>query len=179
MVGVQPFRYALVTNATTTTYAVLVVTTTEPTGTGVFDMGLVANGVGDLTQVPSYIELVPYGVGADTKTFNMRVTGFNATNDATKIYVPQLITEITCTLSGVITGTPLIASALMVDTIVVNKGPIDNGVWRSFTSPANDTAASLILHTRGCRYLTFDFDIDAGGGSAVTNANCLWRPFDF
>lgn len=166
------FRKALATNATSTSFTAQNATTTEPTGVGVFDLGGLPYG--NPVFVPTCLQLVPFGTAADNKTFDMRLWGFSPTSDSTPIYIPQLLLDISVTLCA-ITATPIAANTFLADTIVVNKGPADNAEWRSLISNANDTVASVLIHTRGCRYIKFDFDADAGA-AASTDCNCLWRP---
>lgn len=178
-VSALTFRPALATNATGTTYTVRNTTTTEPSGAGVFDLFDIAVGVGGRGTIPEWLQLVPFGTAADNKTFAMRLTGYNATIPTASlaaIYIPQLLLDISVTLCG-ITATDIAASTFLADTIAVNSGGSDGGGFRSLINAVTnsaDTPASVLVHTRGCRYIRFDFDADAGA-SASTDCNCLWR----
>lgn len=176
-----PFRKALATNATSTAFTAQNASTTAPSGVGVFDLCAPDLGIGTAASVSqrltSFLQLVPFGTAADNKTFDMRLWGFNPTTDSTPIYIPQLLLDISVTLCA-ITATPIAANTFLADTITVNKGPADNAEWRSLISNANDTVASVLIHTRGCRYIKFDFDADAGA-AASTDCNCLWRPTEY
>lgn len=177
-VSIQPFKYALATNATGTTFADLNATTTEPSGSGIFDLLSIANGVGLGAQVPEYLQLIPFGKNADNETFDMRLYGYNATERTASlapIYIPQLLLDLSVVLCAR-TFTDHAADTFLADTLTVNDGGADNGLWQRITDCQEDMVASVIVHTRACRYIRFDFDADAGG-SASASANCLWRPF--
>ena len=70
--------------------------------------------------------------------------------------------------------TAIAADTLMVDTIVVTKGPAESGPFRLVVSPADDTQASYAMHLRGTRYIEFDFDSTAAGAVSM---NAYWRLF--
>ena len=117
------FRKALTTNSTATAFTQKEPTTTEPSGDGIWDLQADSTAVGQGIMVPSYLQLVPYAVGAGTNdTFDMRVIGWNPTNDDTTIYIPQLLLDVTVTL-GTATGndgTAIVDSGLMPLSIAVN-----------------------------------------------------------
>lgn len=174
-----PFRSVFATNATTTSFTVQDGTSTEPSGAGVLDLLSASLGVGTGVHVPTYLQLVPFIIGADNDTAGLKIYGYSPTVPAdlvtdTTLYVPQLLAHLTLT-AGARTFSDHTAAAFFADTIVVTKGSADNAEWLSVISPADDSVASIILNTRGCRYIKFDVDLLV----TPTAANCLWRPCDF
>ena len=169
-----PFRYAQAANSTSTAFTDFNATSTEPSGTGIFD--LTAVPYGNNNSVPTWLQLVPFGAGSDDQTFDMRVYGYTETVPAdlvtdTKLYIPQLLLDISCTMCAR-TFSDHAASTFLVDTITVNDGAADNG-WRSLIDCQENMAASVVIHSRGCRFLRFDFDM-----TGATSGNCLWRGFE-
>jgi hypothetical protein len=167
-------RAALATNSTSTGFTAQNATTTEPSGVGVFDMLDTNNGFNG-RGVPEYLKLIPFGRDGADDTFDMRVYGWDATDAATPVYIPQLLVDVSVVLSA-ITFTPHAAGTVLADAITVNDGSADNGPWQSIISPSEDLVASIIIPTRGCRYISFDWDL-AGGAEAVS-MNCLFQPLD-
>lgn len=170
---VQQFQKAASANLTSSTFTPSsggkLPTTTKPSGSKVFDLRAGSLGLHIGWSVSKYLQLIPYGVGSDTNTFSMRIWGWSQTNDATEIWVPQLLIEVSCAIS---TGTDfanITAGNYCVDTITVVAGD----AAASIISPANDTPGSLLLHLRGCELFEFDFDM-----TGATSANCLWRVMD-
>lgn len=181
MVTTRPFRYALATNSTSTGFTAYNSTTTEPTGTGVIDLGGETLSVGNREMVPKYLQLIPFGTDGNNDTFDMRVYGYNPTiaNSALvstgKIYIPQLLLDVSVVL-GARTFSDHAADTFLADTLTVNDGAADNAEWRSLIDCQEDMVASVLIHTRGCRYIRFDFDLV--GAQEATSMNCLWRPMD-
>lgn len=179
MANALPFRYAFATNATSTSFTDLNGTSTVPSGNGVVDLLSESLGVGAGIFVPSYLQLVPFIVGADDHTAGLKIYGYTPTIPTdlvtdTALYVPQLLAHLTLTACAR-TFSDHTASAFFCDTIVVTKGPADNGQWLSVISPADNTVASIMLNTRGCRYIKFDVDLLV----TPTSVNCLYRPVEF
>lgn len=189
-VQVGHLRYALAAtalvtgNSTSADFTALTATTTAPSGAGVVDLGAVP--FGSPAYVPSYVLLMPFGVGAANTTFSMRLQGYSLTLPTTGllepvatgvIYIPQLLVEVAVTLSAN-TFTDYGTTTALADvlTIAAGAGAADNGSWRSLVSAdiVVNTPGSIIVHTRGCRYLKWDWDL-----GTATSMNCLWRPFDF
>lgn len=169
----KPFQYALATNSTSTGFTAQNSTTIKPTGAGVIDLADPKYGFGG--SVPDFLQIVPFGRAANNKTFDFRLYGYNPTDEATPIYVPQLLLDVSVVLSA-ITFSDHAASTFFADTLTVNKGAADNGDFRSLINTANDTVASLIVATRGCRFLKFDWDL--AGSDEATDMNALWRGLD-
>lgn len=166
------FRSALTTSSTSTSFTAQVLTTTEPSGDGVFDLLSPALGWGGGSYVPNWLQLVPYGTNGDNDTFDFRVWGYSEGPSST--YVPQLLLDVSVVL-GAATATPLAANTFLADTVTINDGAID-GVFRNHVDAQEDLVASIIVHTKGCRYIKFDWDL-AGAQEGVT-MNCLVRPVD-
>lgn len=175
MAHCHKWRKALSTNSTSTGFTAQVTTTTEPTGAGVFNLLDSAVGWGGGYNVPSYFTLIPFGVDGNNDTFDFRVWGYTPTNDTTKIYIPQLLIDVSVIL-GAATATDIAANTFLADTLTVNDGAADNGPWRVIIDAQEDLVASLTFCTLGNQYLKFDWDL-AGGQEAVS-MNCLIRPLE-
>jgi hypothetical protein len=168
-VSAHPLRRALVDNTANTTFPTTIPTATEPSGAGVFDLLSAELGLGSAIFVPAHVQIVPFAEATDDQTFDMRLWGWSKVA-ATALYVPQLIVELAVTL-GTNDGTAIDTDVLMADTIAVTDGPADNAEWRSLIGDPANLVASIIVHTRGCRYLSFEFDV-----GTATKANCHFRP---
>lgn len=167
------FRKALSAITANTTYSAKVPTTTKPAtsatlGQAIIDLFDPAYGLSPNTFVPKYIHLVPYGSDANNETINMRLYGWTRTNDATPVWVPQLLLDLAMTL-GNISATALEAGCFMVDTITLTSAPDE----ATEISPTNELPGNILTHIRGCELLEIEFDVGTGAG-----ANCLWRVMD-
>ena len=180
----NPFRYALAASSVASAYTVRNSTPTEPSGAGIFD--LLKEGLGVVGRaresIPTYLQLVPFGSDANNETIGLQVFGWTPTVPTaglvttTPIYIPQHIATLGLTLCAR-TFSDYAANYFLVDTLSVVKGPADNGIWSSMLDTAggsNEAVGSMIIHTRGCRYISFDPIVVTGAA-----ANCLWRPFEF
>lgn len=175
------FRKAMSTDATTAlfgSFTAKIPTLTEPThntltlgssANGKYNLFDTVLGIATVNSMPRYIQLMPYGVGANNNTFDMRLWGWSVTMDTVPVYIPQLLLELNVTL-GNIDGTVIAANAFLADTIAIAKGDTTSPI----ISPANDTPASVLAHCRGCRYLEWDFD----STSSSPAMNCWWRMMD-
>lgn len=174
-----PFRSVRASNLTGVSAlpACPVPTTTKPSGAGIIDLFDGDYGLATNTYMPKFVQLQPYGTDANDEQFEMRVLGWSKTagdigNITAESWVPQLLVKVTVTMGNIaaaIYGT----NHFLADTIVVDKGDGDASV----ISPADDTPASILLHTRGCELLQFDFSLTTALTEGVA-ANCLWRAFD-
>lgn len=174
MLTVNPFRRALTTDSTSTAFTAKIPKTTEPVtslASGVYDLldGTLGLHLGQAAS--RFLELVPFGTNANNNTFNMRVWGWSKFVAATPLYIPTLLLELNIVL-GSIDASAIAASTFLADTITISKGDTNAPV----ISPGNDTPASIAVHTRGCRYLEFDWDL--AGASEATSMNAFWRLFD-
>lgn len=165
-----PFKKVLSANSTATSFTDQNATTTKPSGDAVIDLLDSANGWGGGHKVPTHVLLVPYGTDADTETFDMRMYGWSKTEDATPVWVPMLLTDISVTLTAR-TATAFGANTFLADTITVNDGWPATSIWAAVISTAEDMASGAVIHTLGCQLLTFDFDMILAAGG-----NCLVRP---
>lgn len=165
-----PFKHVLSTSSSSTAFTDQNATTTEPSGDAVIDLLARSNGWGGGHKVPTHLLLLPYGTDADTETFDVRVYGYNKTEDATPVYVPILLVDFSVALTAR-TATAFGANTFLADTITVNDGWPASSVWASVMSSAEDMSSGLIIHTLGCQYIKFDFDM-----ILAATGNCLVRP---
>ena len=168
-----PLRRALATNSTSTGFTAKIPTATEPSGTGVHDLMSADMGYGRGTYTPKYIELIPFCTDGDNDTFSMRLYGWTKVY-ATALWIPRVIADLAVVV-GNISGTAIAANTVMADTITVTKGP-PAGAFQDLINTANDTPASIILHTRGCDIIEFDFDL--AGAQEGVSMNAYWRLLD-
>lgn len=164
-----PLRAARSSNSTSTSFTAKTPTATEPSGTGIFD--LTDTPYGSAGQVASYIEIIPFATDGNNDTGDLRLWGWSEVAN-TALYIPRLLAEINV-VYGNISATAIAANTVMADTLTLADGAAD-GTFTSIISPANDTTASILVHTRGCRWIEFDFDL-AGAQEAVSQ-NAYWRP---
>ncbi len=180
MLTINPLRKAITSNSTSTGFTAKIPTTTAlvttiasgSSATGKYDLLDTALGFTHLADHTSrFLQIIPFATDGENDTFSMRVWGWDKTNDTTPVYVPQLLAQFAVTL-GSISGTAVAANTVMADTIVLTYGDSTTPL----VSPANDLSASVILHTRGCRYIEFDWDLS--GAQEAVSMNAFWRPFD-
>lgn len=167
-----PFQTALATASTATSFAALIPTATEPSGAGVFDLASESLGLGGNTYVPSHLQLLPFGTNGNNDTFDFRLYGWSKVAGST-LYIPQLLIDVSVIL-GNIDGSAIGTNVFLADTLTVNDGPADSSIWRSLIDCQEDLPASVVVHTRGCRWIQFDWDL--AGGQEAASMNCYWRP---
>jgi len=178
MLAVSPFQYALATNSTSTGFTNFNVATTEPSGAGIIKFN--SYGIGNSENVPKYVQLIPFGTDGSNDTFDMRVYGYSPTlaNSGlvtkTAMWIPQLLLDVSVVL-GARTFSGHADNTVLADTLTVNGGPADNAEWRSLIDCQEDLVASVLVHTRGCPIICFDWDLS--GGQEAVSMNCLWRAF--
>lgn len=154
---------ALTTSSTATAFTAQIPTTTEPSGTGKFDLtDYMING-----RMPTHIRVFPFGTDAANETFDFRIWGWNASEDG--VYIPTLLIDVSAIL-GDIDAAAIATNTKMADTLTVNDGPADNGPWRSVVDAQEELVASVTVSTLGCRYISFDWD---STGTASQNAYWL------
>ena len=119
-------------------------------------------------KAPDYLNLLPICKDGSNDTFDFRLYGLAIDNDS--IYVPELLIDV----SVVIGAQTLSTGVYLADTITINDGAADNGPWSSKIDAQEDLVATILVHTRGNRWVYFDWDL-AGGQEAVS-MNCLYRP---
>jgi hypothetical protein len=168
-----PLRLARSTNSTATSFTAKIPVAVEPSGAGVHDLMSADMGYGRGTYTPKYIEIIPFATDGDNDTFSMRLYGWTKVY-ATALWIPRVIADLAVVV-GSISGTAIAANTVMADTITVTKGPAA-GAFQDLINTANDTPASIILHTRGCDILEFDFDL--AGAQEGVSMNAYWRLLD-
>ena len=177
---------ARVTNSTDASYPTRTLTVTEPTGIGnsaaqatasaVFDLSRGQGAAGGNTQYNRAI-IVPFGTGADTNTFLMRVIGWYSAKNRTggddpntRIWVPLQLAAATCTLSvqvGV-AGKVQIETERTCDTIAVVGTTANQGVSVDYVSGANDLTQHIVVDLKGAQKLELIFD--RNGSATACNA---------
>lgn len=170
----RPFQKAKSTNATDSSFPSKVPVHAEPTNDGVHDLGIGGGG-----EVPSDAVIIPYSVGSENDTFNMRVIGWRRlSHGATLLWIPSILADLACTL-GAQTGvaaTAVVATELFCDAITITTEPvITSDVTNSGTSarfsPANDLIAWVSVPLYGSEKIEFTFDMATGD---PTSANALF-----
>lgn len=160
------FRRALTANSTDTSFASKVATLTEPSGSGVLDMG--AGGA----LAPNGVLVVPYGAGNDDTTFAMRIIGWrsiteHSSNQKITEWIPIILVELACTLSTAVGATGgVIGGGRMADTLSLVTGNDDISI--DFVSPTGNVAAHAVVDVKGCEKIEFSFDM-----TGATSGNCL------
>lgn len=151
------FSRALVSNSVATEFASKIPTLTEPTGAGV--ISLPSSGG------PKFVLITPFGTDAANETFDMRVVGWSYSSDG--VWIPFIMIQVAVVLgAAAVSG---LTNHFLADTITFTAGDDEAKI----ISPANDTVAHLLLHTRGFKELDYDFDL----GTAAA-ANAYYRPMD-
>lgn len=156
--------FALSANATASSFASRVPTATQPVTVAVTSVVL--------AEPWSYLlNIMPFGVGTDGTTFSIRFIGWRQINDPTlavpRLWIPQPICELSCTLStpqlGVATS-PVVATEFFCDAISVV-----NGIAVVPTTAA-DTAARAIIDITGYQLIEATFDM-----TGATSGNFLYE----
>jgi len=162
------YEKAYATNATNGSFAARADSVTEPSaGSGVIDLRPSTK----LPVVPTWVSILVYGTGDANDTMNVRVYGIKQIASLSWTHVPLL--EVVATLgtkTGVAAG-GVLDTELYADTLVAAStsfGSADNSF--RIISPADNSAARILLDTEGFQYLRIDFDMDTG---APTGGNAL------
>lgn len=137
-------------------------TATQPTGAGV---------VGDpvVQGAPQWIQVIPFGDGADDSTFDLRVIGWKVSDLG--LWVPTILAQAACTLStavGVDTY-EVTSSQRFADTISLTQVRAD--VDSKLSSPTGNLVASFQVETRGCAFIEVTFNLGTATGA---NALVSW-----
>lgn len=137
-------------------------TATQPSGDGV---------VGDpiVQGAPEYIQVIPFGDGADDSTFDLRVIGWKVSDLG--LWVPTILAQAACTLStavGVNTYEAT-ASQRFADTISLTQVRAD--VDSKASSPTGNLIASFQVETRGYQFIEVTFNLGTATGA---NALVSW-----
>lgn len=137
-------------------------TATQPTGDGV---------VGDpiVQGAPQYIQVIPFGDGADDSTFDLRVIGWKVSDLG--LWVPTILAQAACTLStavGVDTY-EVTSSQRFADTISLTQVRAD--VDSKLSSPTGNLVGSFQVETRGSAFIEVTFNLGTATGA---NALVSW-----
>jgi|LakMenEpi03Aug12_release.lakeMendotaPanAssembly.Ray.scaffolds.fasta_scaffold01277_41 hypothetical protein len=138
-------------------------TATQPSGAGIVSDPVVGQAA------PDWVQIVPFGDGADNATFDLRVIGWKVSDLG--LWTPTILGQAACTLSTAVgvAGYEVIASQRFADTIVLTQ--VQANVDSKLSSPANDTIGSFQLQTRGCVFVEVIFSLGTATGA---NALVAW-----
>lgn len=154
------YTRARATNATDTSFPSRIPTVTEPTGTGVLNVG------------GADLLLVPFGTGNDDTTFSFRVIGWRAVDALDSrnrtLWVPVVLGEFSATLSTMVgvSGGIIDEANRFADTLSLVTGNED--VTELFTSPTGNVGAHAIVRNRGFDKVEITYDL-----TGATGANTL------
>jgi len=178
MLSVHPFRKALAAFTTATAFTARIPTATLPvttTGLAVFDLFDAALGMAQENYVPDWLQIVPYATAANNVTGDIRILGWNrnaVSPLSSTVWTPQILAQLGV-VAGNMAGDAFETGAFMADTITLTYGAAaaDGFYGAGIISPANDVPGSIIINTRGCQVIEFQFDV-----GTATAMNTLWRP---
>lgn len=150
----RPWNKLLSANSTTATFTAPAATVTNPP----VSSGAISPIDGET------LELMPFGAGADTNTFDLYVIGWSKINT---LWVPKILAQLACTLtvSVGVSGASVVDTDRFCDSIVATKGTV------VIPTSVADTPLSAIIDITGWQYLS----ILTNRGSSATNANTLWK----
>lgn len=150
------------TLSTDSSFPSKVPTATQPSGAGV---------VGDpiVQGAPQWIQVIPYGEGADDSTFDLRIIGWKVSDLG--LWVPTILAQAACTLSSAVgVDTYEVTSSLrFADTISLTQVRAD--VDSKLSSPTGNLVASFQVETRGSAFIEVIFDLGTATGA---NALVAW-----
>ncbi len=160
-----PLIKALATNANTTGFtAKTAATLTPPSGNLVNRIALPDGGGGN---VPTWIRIYPYGLGANNDTFDLRLWGWYRGGKPDTFY-PTILTQISVTLGNFtgVAGGQVLNTEFFADTIaltaLIGEASITAATTRQGTTelytPANDTPAWILVPLRNAEFIEWDFD---------------------
>lgn len=150
------------TSSTDSTFPSKVPTATAPTGDGVIGDPIVQGA-------PSWVQIIPFGDGADNATFDLRVIGWKVSDLG--LWVPTILAQAACILSGAVgaNGFEVTASQRFTDTITLTQ--VQANVDSKLSSPTGDLVASFQVETRGSALIEVIFDLGTATGA---NALVSW-----
>lgn len=157
---------ALTANSSATSFAAKVITTTEPTGTGIIDLRYPGRFLGH-----AKLRLHPYGTGNDDTTFAMRMIGWTYATSGdpdTAVWVPTVLAEVACTLSTAVgvAAKYVIETERFCDTITKVTG---NDEHLRLVSPTGNVIGYVELYCSGVHKVELSFDM-----TGATDGNCLY-----
>ena len=163
------WKKAFATNSTSSSFAALIPTVTEPSGDGIWP-----TSIGGAAR--KQVECLFFGAGADNATFDVQLIGWkrlpSPTNASLHLWIPTLLASFTCTIDAVqigIAGAVCVATDLFVDTIVAKTGTTDDGINIDILSPAGSSIGQVTVDLKGSQKLQFSFDM-----TGATNGNALF-----
>jgi hypothetical protein len=147
----------------TGTFPSKVPTATAPTGAGVVEDPVVGQAS------PQWIQVLPFGDGADNATFDLRVIGWKVSDLG--LWVPTILAQAACTLSAAVgvNTYEVTASQRFADTIVLTQ--VQANVDSKVSSPTGDLVGSFQVETRGCVLVEVTFNLGTATGA---NALISW-----
>jgi hypothetical protein len=170
------------TNINTAAFPSRVPTITEPTPSATAAVvQLAAREWGGGGEIPMAVLLLPYGLGNDNDTYDMKLIGWRQIGQSppqgTWLWVPYTLTEFTCTLgaSTGVAGQPVLNTELFADTIVAKSAALlqkhpayDGAAAATFLSdiviysPADDTIGWIKVPLDGCQKIELTFAQTSG-----------------
>ena len=153
--------------ASSGTYDAAVPTATAPSTTG--QTFLVPTNLGDK---PSLLRLVPFHSANNATTPSFRVIGWTAFQQTTGVtlFVPTLLADIACSYNGTAGSIPQFANfngtastVYFFHAVAAATGVPTVNVYSPGTGAAAGTpAASVLIDTIGCQYITVQFESSTG-----------------
>lgn len=137
-------------------------TATAPTGDGIVNDPIVQGA-------PEWVQVVPFGDGADNATFDCRVIGWKVSDLG--LWVPTILAQAACTLSAAVgvNTYEVTASQRFADTITLTQ--VLANVDSKLSSPTGDLVGSFQVQTRGCVLIEVTFSLGTATGA---NALVSW-----
>lgn len=175
------FRRVRQINTTDSAYPTRAFTQTPPAANlGNNASQTTAPGVIDLTNggliCPNSAEIIFFGVGSATNTFNARIIAWKKLieqgNEATAAWLPVPIGgDLLCTLGtqAGVAGSLIDNTNLFAATLTITGTTSNAGVHINVVSPANNTCGRVTVDLEGYRYLEVIFNTNA----SATSCNAL------
>lgn len=162
----RSYARLLATNATDTSFAARIPTTTKPAAAGVIELAHVGQ------HGPSELCLLFYGVGANDTTFDARIIGWRPVevDGATTLWVHDLIAQVQLIISTTqlgVAGTGVLATSFFCDT-----ASVANGIAVCDNPVANSSPASVTVGVDGYPLVEVQFDM-----TGATSGNALWAAY--
>lgn len=153
---------ARATLSTDSTFPARVPTATQPSGAGVLGDPIVQGA-------PQWVQVVPFGDGADDSTFDLQVIGWKVSDLG--LWVPTILAQAACTLSTAVgvDGYEVTSALRFADTIALTQVRAD--VDSKVSSPTGNLVASFQVETRGCAFIEVTFNLGTATGA---NALVAW-----
>ncbi len=139
-----------------------IATATQPTDDGVFGDPIVQG-------TPQYVQVIPFGDGANNSTFDLRVIGWKVSGLG--LWVPTILAQAACRLStavGVDTY-EVTASQRFADVITLTQ--VLTNVDSKLSSATGNLIASFQVETRGSTFIEIAFNLGTATGA---NALISW-----